>query len=119
MGGVTDSAGRRKRSTQYYFPGAFAAPLSPWRRPGFHPGYVAAWNAGGTNPDFIRATSCAAQSLCAGCCSCINHAHTLSSEAPLPRRPRKPFDWSTAFIAVVVVSAAVVVYTRDGQARFL
>jgi uncharacterized membrane protein YraQ (UPF0718 family) len=41
------------------------------------------------------------------------------SEAPLQRRPRKPFDWSTAFIAVVVIGAAVVVYFRDGQARFL
>ena len=43
----------------------------------------------------------------------------LSSEAPLQRRPRKPFDWSTAFIAVVVVASAIVVYLRDGQARFL
>jgi uncharacterized membrane protein YraQ (UPF0718 family) len=43
----------------------------------------------------------------------------LASEAPLQRRPRKPFDWSTAFIAVVVVAAAIVVYWRDGQARFL
>lgn len=41
------------------------------------------------------------------------------SEAPIQRRPRKTFDWSTAFIAVVVVAAAVVVYWRDGQARFL
>ena len=43
----------------------------------------------------------------------------MSSEALLQRRPRKPFDWSTAFIAVVVVTAAVVIYVRDGQARFL
>jgi len=43
----------------------------------------------------------------------------LSSHTPLPRRPRKPFDWSTAFIAVVVVASAAVVYVRDGQARFL
>jgi uncharacterized membrane protein YraQ (UPF0718 family) len=41
------------------------------------------------------------------------------AEAPLQRRPRKTFDWSTAFIAVVVVAAAVVVYWRDGQARFM
>ena len=41
------------------------------------------------------------------------------SEAPIQRRPRKPFDWSTAFIAVTVVGAAIVVYRRDGQARFL
>ena len=41
------------------------------------------------------------------------------SEAPLQRRPRKPFDWSTAFIAVAVVGSAIVVYRRDGQARFL
>ena len=43
----------------------------------------------------------------------------MSSEAPLKRRPRKTFDWSTATIAVAVVVAAVVVYRRDGQARFL
>jgi uncharacterized membrane protein YraQ (UPF0718 family) len=40
-------------------------------------------------------------------------------EAPITRRPRKTFDWSTAFIAVAVTAAAVVVYMRDGQARFL
>jgi uncharacterized membrane protein YraQ (UPF0718 family) len=43
----------------------------------------------------------------------------LSTEAPIQRRPRKPFDWSTAFIAVAVVSAAIAVYWRDGEARFL
>jgi uncharacterized membrane protein YraQ (UPF0718 family) len=42
----------------------------------------------------------------------------LSAEAPLKRRPRKPFDWSTIFIAVVVIGSAVVVYRRDGQSRF-
>jgi uncharacterized membrane protein YraQ (UPF0718 family) len=40
-------------------------------------------------------------------------------EPPIQRRPRKTFDWSTAFIAVVVVIAAVIVYWRDGQAHFL
>ena len=40
-------------------------------------------------------------------------------EAPIQRRPRKTFDWSTAFIAVVVLVAAAIVYWRDGQARFL
>jgi uncharacterized membrane protein YraQ (UPF0718 family) len=43
----------------------------------------------------------------------------LASEAPIQRRPRKTFDWSTAFIAVVVVVAAAIVYWRDGQARFM
>jgi uncharacterized membrane protein YraQ (UPF0718 family) len=43
----------------------------------------------------------------------------VSSEAPIKRRPRKPFDWSTAAIAVAAVVAAVMVYRRDGQARFL
>ena len=38
---------------------------------------------------------------------------------PIKRAPRRTFDWSTAFIAVVVVTAAVTVYWRDGQARFL
>src|SRR5205085_10953678 len=41
------------------------------------------------------------------------------SEQPLQRRPRKPFDWSTAFIAVVVIGAAAIVYERDGRERFL
>ena len=40
-------------------------------------------------------------------------------EAPIQRRPRKTFDWSTAFIAVAVVVAAAIIYWRDGQARFL
>jgi uncharacterized membrane protein YraQ (UPF0718 family) len=43
----------------------------------------------------------------------------LSTEAPIKRRPRKSFDWSTASIAVAVAVAASVVYWRDGQARFL
>jgi len=41
------------------------------------------------------------------------------AEPALQRRPRKPLDWSTAFLAVVVFGAAIVVYFRDGQARFL
>jgi uncharacterized membrane protein YraQ (UPF0718 family) len=43
----------------------------------------------------------------------------LSSEAPIKRRPRKAFDWSSATIAVAVGVSAAVVYWRDGQARFL
>ncbi len=43
----------------------------------------------------------------------------MSSEAPIKRRPRKAFDWSSASIAVAVAVSAVVVYRRDGQARFL
>jgi uncharacterized membrane protein YraQ (UPF0718 family) len=43
----------------------------------------------------------------------------VSSEAPLPRRPRRAFDWSSASIAVAVAVSAVIVYRRDGQARFL
>jgi uncharacterized membrane protein YraQ (UPF0718 family) len=42
----------------------------------------------------------------------------LSFEPPLKRAPRKTFDWSTAFIAVVVVFAAIWIYWRDGEARF-
>ena len=42
----------------------------------------------------------------------------MSSEAPIQRRPRKTFDWSTASIALAVGIAAVIVYVRDGQARF-
>ena len=43
----------------------------------------------------------------------------MSHEPPLKRRKRTPFDWSTAFVAVVVITAAVIVYHRDGQERFL
>jgi uncharacterized membrane protein YraQ (UPF0718 family) len=32
---------------------------------------------------------------------------------------RKPFDWSTALITVLMASAAVVVYLRDGSDRFV
>ena len=32
---------------------------------------------------------------------------------------RKPFDWSTALVTLCVVVAAVVIYFRDGQARFV
>lgn len=41
------------------------------------------------------------------------------STAPIHRRPRKPFDWSTAFIATLVAAAAATVYMRAGHARFL
>src|SRR5215472_15101392 len=34
-------------------------------------------------------------------------------------RKRKPFDWSTALVTACVVVAAIVVYLRDGQARFV
>jgi uncharacterized membrane protein YraQ (UPF0718 family) len=43
----------------------------------------------------------------------------LPSEAPIQRRPRKPFDWSTAVIAAIVITAAIIVYVRDGRARFM
>ena len=34
------------------------------------------------------------------------------------RRKRKPFDWSTAGIGIMVITAATVVYFRDGPERF-
>jgi len=43
----------------------------------------------------------------------------LSFESPIQRRPRKSFDWSTAFIAVVIIGAAIAVYWRDGRERFI
>ena len=43
----------------------------------------------------------------------------MSPEAPIQRHRRKTFDWSSATIAVAVAVSAVVVYRRDGQARFL
>jgi len=48
-----------------------------------------------------------------------NPGSLLSFEPPLTRRKRPSFDWSTIFIAVVMTSAAVIVYLRDGQERFL
>jgi uncharacterized membrane protein YraQ (UPF0718 family) len=42
----------------------------------------------------------------------------LPPEAPLQRRKRKAFDWSSATVAVVVVVAAAIVYWRDGQSKF-
>lgn len=38
---------------------------------------------------------------------------------PSPSRRRRAFDWSTASIAVLALTAAAVVYVRDGQAHFL
>jgi uncharacterized membrane protein YraQ (UPF0718 family) len=35
------------------------------------------------------------------------------------RRKRRAFDWSAAVIATLAVTAATIVYFRDGQARFL
>jgi uncharacterized membrane protein YraQ (UPF0718 family) len=43
----------------------------------------------------------------------------LPHEAPLKRRPRKAFDWSSALIALSVTVSAAVVYWRDGPTRFL
>ncbi len=48
-----------------------------------------------------------------------NADFALSSAPQIQRRPRKPFDWSTAAITVAVVAAAGIVYVRDGQAKFL
>jgi uncharacterized membrane protein YraQ (UPF0718 family) len=44
--------------------------------------------------------------------------------APTPptafkRRKRKPFDWSTAGIGLMVIAAATTVFVRDGKDRFL
>jgi uncharacterized membrane protein YraQ (UPF0718 family) len=43
---------------------------------------------------------------------------TPSAPPTFKRRKRKPFDWSTAGIGIMGVSAAIGVYFRDGQARF-
>ena len=37
----------------------------------------------------------------------------------MPARRRRAFDWSAAVIAALAVTAAVTVYVRDGQQRFL
>ena len=42
----------------------------------------------------------------------------MPPEAPLQRRKRTAFDWSSATVAVAVVVAAAMVYWRDGQDRF-
>ena len=49
----------------------------------------------------------------------LHPAQPLSFEAPIQRRPRQPFDWSTVFIAAVVVGAGIVIYWRDGRQRFI
>lgn len=38
---------------------------------------------------------------------------------PSPRVKRSPFQWSTAVLGLLVVAAAVTVYWREGQERFL
>ncbi|HEY7231799.1 MAG TPA: permease [Pseudolabrys sp.] len=43
---------------------------------------------------------------------------TLSKPPPSPRR-RRAFDWSTAVIAVLALTAAATVYLRDGRQHFL
>jgi uncharacterized membrane protein YraQ (UPF0718 family) len=43
----------------------------------------------------------------------------LSLKPAISRRKRKPFDWSTAVMAMVVAGAAGMVYWRDGRDRFL
>jgi uncharacterized membrane protein YraQ (UPF0718 family) len=42
----------------------------------------------------------------------------LTEPSP-PRRRRRAFDWSTASIAALALTAAAIVYVRDGQAHFL
>ncbi len=43
----------------------------------------------------------------------------MSITPQIKRRPRKPFDWSTATICVLVAVAAVIVFVREGRERFL
>ena len=43
----------------------------------------------------------------------------MSTESPIKRRRRKPFDWSTAAVATLVGVCAVTVLLRDGRAHFL
>jgi uncharacterized membrane protein YraQ (UPF0718 family) len=43
----------------------------------------------------------------------------LSSALQIRRRPRRPFDWSTAAISAIVAIAAAIVFLRDGRERFL
>src|SRR6186997_3336331 len=40
------------------------------------------------------------------------------SPATVKRRKRKPFDWSTAGIGILVTASAITVYLRDGRDRF-
>ena len=42
----------------------------------------------------------------------------MSSAPQIKRRLRKPFDWSTAAIGVVVALAAGIVFVRDGHEKF-
>lgn len=38
---------------------------------------------------------------------------------PIKRRKRKPLDWSTAGIGLLTGAAALIIFVRDGRARFL
>ena len=57
----------------------------------------------------------------AGCRPLIRFlGYNLSAEPQLPkRRRRRAFDWSTAVIATLAISAAATVYWRDGREHFL
>jgi uncharacterized membrane protein YraQ (UPF0718 family) len=46
-------------------------------------------------------------------------AITMSAEPAPQRRRRRAFDWSTAAIAAIAISAAGAVYWRDGRGHFL
>ena len=51
------------------------------------------------------------------------HTQSISVRAALthaapPRRRRRAFDWSTAVIAAMAITAAVTVYIRDGREHF-
>ena len=37
----------------------------------------------------------------------------------IARKPRRAFDWSAAIIAALAITAAMIVFFRDGQARFM
>ena len=43
----------------------------------------------------------------------------MSTQPPIPRRRRRAFDWSTAGISGLSLSAAATVYLRDGREHFL
>jgi uncharacterized membrane protein YraQ (UPF0718 family) len=45
-------------------------------------------------------------------------APSTPSPPPFKRRKRKPFDWSTAGIGLMVTLSAIGVYWRDGRDRF-
>src|SRR5581483_8116616 len=85
--------------------------ISPFRavRGGPHPHRGANYRPRNAGSTMARQTSrCESTSV-----------RTVLTKPPPPRRRRRAFDWSTAVIAILALTAAVTVYVRDGRGHFV